>query len=72
MHLKTADAARDRFARETRAARQVAPFCTAAVPDSSADGEAPYVVSEFIDGPSLSGASSSAGRCAAVNWNGSR
>ncbi|TDC77054.1 serine/threonine-protein kinase, partial [Actinomadura sp. 7K507] len=52
--LKTTDAAaRDRFAREMRAARQVAPFCTAAVLDSSADGEAPYVVSEFIDGPSL-------------------
>ncbi|MFG2090273.1 MULTISPECIES: serine/threonine-protein kinase [unclassified Spirillospora] len=52
--LKTTDAAaRGRFAREMQAARQVAPFCTAAVLDSSADGEAPYVVSEFIDGPSL-------------------
>ena len=52
--LKTTDAAaRGRFAREMRAARQVAAFCTAAVLDSSADGAAPYVVSEFIDGPSL-------------------
>ncbi|MGP4026820.1 serine/threonine-protein kinase [Actinomadura sp. 3N407] len=52
--LKTTDAAaRGRFAREMQAARQVAPFCTAAVLDSSAGGEAPYVVSEFIDGPSL-------------------
>ncbi|WP_165975509.1 serine/threonine protein kinase [Actinomadura rubrisoli] len=52
--LKTTDAAaRARFAREMRAAQQVAPFCTAAVLDSSADGELPYVVSEFIDGPSL-------------------
>ncbi|QXJ24768.1 protein kinase [Actinomadura graeca] len=52
--LKTTDsAARARFAREMRAAQQVAAFCTAAVLDSSADGELPYVVSEFIDGPSL-------------------
>ncbi|MEU8804668.1 serine/threonine-protein kinase [Spirillospora sp. NPDC048819] len=52
--LKTTDAAaRGRFAREMQAARRVAPFCTAAVLDSSADGETPYVVSEFIDGPSL-------------------
>ncbi|XRQ03947.1 serine/threonine-protein kinase [Actinomadura welshii] len=52
--LKTTDAAaRERFAREMRAARQVAPFCTAAVLDSSAEAETPYVVSEFIDGPSL-------------------
>ncbi|MQY03203.1 serine/threonine-protein kinase [Actinomadura macrotermitis] len=52
--LKTTDAtARARFAREMQSARQVAPFCTAAVLDSSADGPNPYVVSEFIDGPSL-------------------
>ncbi|WP_165494953.1 serine/threonine-protein kinase [Actinomadura roseirufa] len=52
--LKTTDAAaRARFAREMRAARQVAAFCTAAVLDSSAEGELPYVVSEYVDGPSL-------------------
>ncbi|WP_051107916.1 serine/threonine-protein kinase [Actinomadura atramentaria] len=52
--LKNADAAaRGRFANEMAAARQVAPFCTAAVLDSSADGPLPYVVSEFVDGPSL-------------------
>ncbi|WP_067481447.1 serine/threonine-protein kinase [Actinomadura hibisca] len=52
--LKTADrAARARFAREMAAARRVAPFCTAAVLDSSADAPLPYVVSEFVDGPSL-------------------
>ncbi|MFI6520128.1 serine/threonine-protein kinase [Spirillospora sp. NPDC050679] len=52
--LKTTDgAARARFAREMAAARRVAPFCTAAVLDSSADAPLPYVVSEFIDGPSL-------------------
>ncbi|POM24654.1 Serine/threonine-protein kinase AfsK [Actinomadura rubteroloni] len=52
--LKTADrAARARFAREMAAARRVAPFCTAAVLDASADGPLPYLVSEFVDGPSL-------------------
>ncbi|MGK5556461.1 serine/threonine-protein kinase, partial [Actinomadura kijaniata] len=52
--LKSADPeARARFAREMEAARRVAPFCTAAVLDSSADAARPYVVSEFVDGPSL-------------------
>ncbi|GAA2573013.1 serine/threonine-protein kinase [Actinomadura fulvescens] len=52
--LKTTDAAaRARFAREMEAARRVAPFCTAAVLGSAADGAHPYVVSEYVDGPSL-------------------
>jgi eukaryotic-like serine/threonine-protein kinase len=52
--LKNADArARERFGREMAAARQVAPFATAAVLDSSGEGPLPYVVSEFVDGPSL-------------------
>ncbi|MBW8484446.1 serine/threonine-protein kinase [Actinomadura parmotrematis] len=52
--LKHADAsARARFAREMAAARQVDEFCTAAVRDVSVDGREPYVVSEYIDGPSL-------------------
>ncbi|MWA06115.1 protein kinase [Actinomadura sp. LD22] len=52
--LKNADArARERFAREMAAARQVAPFATAAGLDSSAEGPLPYVASEFVDGPSL-------------------
>jgi eukaryotic-like serine/threonine-protein kinase len=45
--------ARDRLAREVAAARRVAPFCTAQVLDARLDGEAPYVVSEYVDGPSL-------------------
>ncbi|MFD0902214.1 serine/threonine-protein kinase [Actinomadura sediminis] len=52
--LKTSDpAARTRFLREMESARRVAPFCTAAVLDSSTRGDRPYVVSEYIDGPSL-------------------
>src|ERR1700729_1309285 len=45
--------ARARFAREAAAARKVAPFCTARILDSRVDGDEPFVVSEFIDGPSL-------------------
>ncbi|MWA02864.1 protein kinase [Actinomadura sp. LD22] len=45
--------ARERFAAELAHARQVAPFCTARVLDADLDGDQPYIVSEFIDGPSL-------------------
>src|SRR3984885_15379451 len=45
--------ARARFAREVAAASKIAPFCTARILDSRLDGDAPFVVSEFIDGPSL-------------------
>jgi hypothetical protein len=45
--------ARSRFAREVAAAGRVAPFCTARILDTRLDGDEPYVVSEFIDGPSL-------------------
>src|ERR1700691_3612107 len=45
--------ARTRFAREVAAAERVAPFCTARILDAHLDGDEPFVVSEFIDGPSL-------------------
>jgi len=45
--------ARARFAREVAAVRRVAPFCTARVLAAHLDGDEPFVVSEFIDGPSL-------------------
>jgi serine/threonine protein kinase len=53
--LKTgADAeARARLAHEMAAAQRVRPFCTARVIDFSFDGARPFIVSEFIDGPSL-------------------
>ncbi|WP_344860340.1 serine/threonine protein kinase [Planomonospora alba] len=44
---------RNRLARELSALESVAPFCTARVLDASVDGPRPYVVSEFVDGPSL-------------------
>jgi hypothetical protein len=45
--------AKARLARELGAVRTVASFCTARVLTASVDGPRPYVVSEFIDGPSL-------------------
>ncbi|MFF5244892.1 serine/threonine-protein kinase [Streptosporangium sp. NPDC000095] len=46
-------ASRARLARELSALESVAPFCTARVLTASVDGPLPYVVSEFVDGPSL-------------------
>ena len=45
--------ARQQFAKEVAAVRRVAPFCTAQILDVHLDGAVPYVVSEYIDGPSL-------------------
>ncbi|MEV4460015.1 serine/threonine-protein kinase, partial [Microbispora sp. NPDC049633] len=44
---------RARLSRELDALRGVAPFCTARVITAMVDGREPYVVSEFVDGPSL-------------------
>ena len=46
-------ASRDRFTAEARAARRVAPFCAARILDAGFDANQPYLVSEFIEGPSL-------------------
>ncbi|MBT2232957.1 serine/threonine-protein kinase [Nonomuraea sp. NEAU-A123] len=42
----------DRFAKEVAAARRVEPFCIAQVLDASLGGR-PYIVTEYVDGPSL-------------------
>ncbi|GAA4625256.1 hypothetical protein GCM10023196_028710 [Actinoallomurus vinaceus] len=47
------DAARDRFMWEAELAMQVARFCTAGVLSAGMAGDRPYIVSEYIDGPSL-------------------
>ncbi|MDT3440251.1 MULTISPECIES: WD40 repeat domain-containing serine/threonine protein kinase [unclassified Pseudofrankia] len=44
---------RERFLREAQAARKVAQFCTAEVLDVSTEGSRPYLVTEYIDGPTL-------------------
>ncbi|MFF4775390.1 serine/threonine-protein kinase [Microtetraspora fusca] len=46
-------ASRRRLAKELQSALRVPPFCTARVLAAETDGSAPYVVSEFIAGPSL-------------------
>ncbi|MCK9893531.1 protein kinase [Frankia sp. AgB32] len=46
---------RSRFAREAQAARRVARFCTAEVLDVDTDRAEPYLVTEFIEGPTLAG-----------------
>ncbi|REE98492.1 serine/threonine-protein kinase [Thermomonospora umbrina] len=45
--------ARERFVREARAAMRVARFCTAQVLDADVAGDLPYLVSEYVPGPSL-------------------
>ncbi|MBG0829329.1 protein kinase [Planomonospora sp. ID67723] len=56
--LLRADLAQDeealeRFVREVSTTRQVSPFCTAAVLETGVDEHRPYIVSEYIDGPTL-------------------
>ncbi|MFI5890167.1 protein kinase [Actinoplanes sp. NPDC051513] len=47
------DEFRARFRSEVNRARQVPPFCTAEVLDADPDHEPPYLVVEYVDGPSL-------------------
>jgi eukaryotic-like serine/threonine-protein kinase len=44
---------RARFRSEVNRARQVPSFCTATVLDADPDSETPYLVTEYVDGPSL-------------------
>jgi predicted Ser/Thr protein kinase len=44
---------RRRFRSEVDRARQVPPFCTAEVLDADPDHDLPYLVVEYVDGPSL-------------------
>ena len=53
LHPGAAPFVRNRFTKEAEAARRVASFCTARVLDVSSDGETPYLVSEFVAGPTL-------------------
>ncbi|MEU8341976.1 protein kinase [Spirillospora sp. NPDC048832] len=45
--------ARSRFAGAFTSARKVSGFCTAAILAADVEGDRPYVVSEWVDGPSL-------------------
>ncbi|MFI0353032.1 serine/threonine-protein kinase, partial [Actinomadura sp. 9N407] len=55
LHLRVSGepAARARFTGALAAVRKVSGFCTAAVLDADVEGDRPYVVGEWVDGPSL-------------------
>ncbi|MER7500870.1 protein kinase [Nonomuraea pusilla] len=53
LHDLVDETARARFAREVDVARRVATFSTARVLDVNISGQHAYIVSEFVDGPSL-------------------
>ncbi|MFC4122790.1 WD40 repeat domain-containing serine/threonine-protein kinase [Nonomuraea zeae] len=53
LHVADNQAGRDRFAKEAAAAGRVASFCTARVLASDLSGSRPYIVSEYVAGPSL-------------------
>ncbi|MEV4356461.1 protein kinase domain-containing protein [Nonomuraea sp. NPDC004186] len=52
-HLMADHREQKRFLHEVETARRVAPFCTAQILDCGFLGGRPYIVSEFVDGPSL-------------------
>ncbi|GGS66620.1 WD40 repeat domain-containing serine/threonine protein kinase [Nonomuraea spiralis] len=53
LHMADNQASRERFAKEATAAGRVASFCTARVLASDLSGSRPYIVSEYVPGPSL-------------------
>ncbi|WP_344056151.1 serine/threonine-protein kinase, partial [Sphaerisporangium rubeum] len=55
LHARLSDDgdARARFLREVEVARRVARFCTAPVLHADVEGDRPYIVSEYVPGPSL-------------------
>ncbi|MET0493226.1 MAG: serine/threonine-protein kinase [Actinoplanes sp.] len=61
---------RSRFRSEVARARQVPPFCTAEVLDADPDAERPYLVVEFVDGPSLAEEIARRGPLSAANLHG--
>ena len=46
-------AARDRFTAEARVARRVAPFCVARILAAGIEDDEPYLVAEYVPGPTL-------------------
>ncbi|SEU42841.1 serine/threonine-protein kinase [Nonomuraea wenchangensis] len=51
--LSADPAVRRRFLGEVEAVRRVAAFCTAQLLDADLEGDRPYLVSEYVEGPSL-------------------
>jgi serine/threonine protein kinase len=61
---------RRRFRSEVDRARQVPPFCTAEVLDADPDHAVPYLVVEYVDGPSLADVVAERGPLSASNLHG--
>ncbi|GGM59301.1 serine/threonine-protein kinase [Dactylosporangium sucinum] len=61
---------RRRFRSEVNRARQVPPFCTAEVLDAAPDDERPYLVVEYVDGPSLAAVVRDRGPLSQANLHG--
>ncbi len=64
------DEFRARFRSEVERARQVPPFCTAEVLDADPGHDPPYLVVEYVDGPSLAEVVERRGRLSAGNLHG--
>ena len=64
------DEFRRRFRSEVARARQVPPFCTAEVIDADTEHDPPYLVVEYVDGPSLSAVVSDQGPLTPANQQG--
>jgi eukaryotic-like serine/threonine-protein kinase len=64
------DEFRRRFRSEVTRVRQVPPFCTAEVLDADPDHEPPYLVVEYVDGPSLADVVQQRGPLTASNLHG--
>jgi len=52
-HLLDREEFRERFRGEVARAKTVPPFCTAEVIEADPDHEPPYLIAEYVDGPSL-------------------
>jgi predicted Ser/Thr protein kinase len=61
---------RARFRSEVNRARQVPPFCTAEVLDADPDHATPYLVVEYVDGPTLADVVADQGPLPAANLHG--
>ncbi|MCA2217800.1 serine/threonine protein kinase [Jidongwangia harbinensis] len=61
---------RRRFRSEVNRIRQVPPFCTAEMIDADLDAEQPYLVVEFVDGPSLAEVVQERGPLSTANLHG--
>jgi predicted Ser/Thr protein kinase len=66
-HLAGDDEFRRRFRSEIARARQVPPFCTAEVLDADLDHVHPYLVVEYVNGPSLADVVEESGPLSAAN-----